>query len=141
MADNQFKFDQSRAEDFELILSVGDPLAPDGLTRAELSGNGSLVIEQQHEKEISETYRVEIDRESAERLLRQAAGFEWERGFPSRQGLPDEAVVHWTLKDRAGAAINVRIWLRDTEKNPIMAPVLEELRKIVDRVTNGKLYL
>ena len=141
MSNQGFKFDQARLQDFELIVDVGDTLSPEGLTHVELSGNGNLVAEQRREKEIGEKYEGRIDGETTASMLRKASEFDWERRFPSRPGLPDEAVVQWTLRDRKGAAVTVKVWLREAEKNGVMAPVLDGLRKDVDHMTDGKLYL
>ena len=141
MSNERFKFDQARLQDFELIVEVGDTLSPEGLTYVALSGNGSLVVEQRREKETGKKYESRIDVETTASLLRKASEFDWERPFPSRPGLPDEAIVQWILRNRNGAAARVKVWLREAEKNPVMAPVLEGLRKNVDRMTDGHLYL
>lgn len=141
MANNGFKFDEAKVQDLELIVDVGDTLSPDGLTHVELSGSGSLLVELQREKETEQKYEGQIGAETAASLLKRAAGFDWERRFPPRPGLPDEAIVQWTLKDRSGAVVTVKAWLRDAEKDRVMAPVLEELRLKVDRLTGGKLFL
>lgn len=135
------QFDPARLQDFELTVEVGDTFSEDGLTRVRLNGGGRLAVEQQREQERGGEFHTEVDRDSMERLLRLAAQFDWQRRFPSRPGLPDEAVVQWSLRDRQGGTATVKVWLRDAEKDQVMAPVLNVLRQGVDRATGGKYYL
>jgi len=141
MPTQEVKFDPVRINDFELVAEVGDPLSEEGLTRVKLSGDGRLTVEQQHGKGKGEQFSGEINRENTENLLRQASQFDWGQRFPSRRGLPDEAIVQWYLYDRHGSTMTLKVWLRDAEKHGAMAPVLAILRKSVERVTDGKLYL
>lgn len=137
------KFDPARLADFELVVEVGDVFSEEGMARARLNGHGRLTVEQQrgHEKEHARQFHSELNPDTTEKLLRQASQFDWERSFPSRKGLPDEAVVQWFLHDRQGEALKVKVWLRDAEKDQVMGPVLEELRRGVQRATEGSLYL
>ena len=137
----QVRFDPARRNDFELVLEVGDTLSDEGLTRARLNGSGTLVVEQLYEKEKEQQFSGELDRESTENLFRQASQFNWEQRFPSRRGLPDEAIVQWYLRERQGSTITLKVWLRDAEKPGPMAMVLAGLRKSVELLTSGKLYL
>ena len=143
MPNNGFKFDQAKARDWELIADVGNILAPEGLTHVLLSGSGNLLVEERHEKETGHKYEGRIDEGTSVGLLKNASQFDWERRFPPRPGLPDEAIVEWTLRSReeGEGVATVKVWLRDAEKDRIMAPVLEELRRNVDRLTDGKLFL
>ncbi len=134
-------FDPARLQDFELVAEVGDTFSEEGLTRVKLDGNGRLVVEQQREKARGGQFQGEIDRQNTESVLRQASQFDWEQRFPSRRGLPDEAVVQWSLRDHQGRTLTVKVWLRDAEKDAAMAPVLAVLRKSVERASDGKLYL
>jgi len=141
MPTQEVKFDPARLNDFELVAEVGDPLSEEGLTRVKLSGDGRLTVEQQHGKEKGEQFSSEINRENVENLLRQASQFDWGQRFPSRPGLPDEAIVQWYLYDRQGNTMTLKVWLRDAEKHGAIGPVLAALRKSVERMTDGKLYL
>ena len=141
MPTQRVKFDAARLADFELTVEVGDILSEDGMTRVRLDGYGRLAVEQLCQKERGRQFSGEMDRESTERLLRQASQLDWERGFPSRKGLPDEAIVQWSLHDRQGETITVRVWLREAEKDSAIAPVLAALRQVVERATDGTLYL
>lgn len=150
MAEQRVTFNPARSEDFDLVIAVGDALSEHGLTRATLDGRGRLVVEQeraaapvaeQREPAKLAAAHAELGAEETRSLLARAAQFDWERRFPSRPGLPDEAIVEWTFRDRRGAAVTVRAWLRDVEKDPAMAPVLAALRKGVDQATSGRLYL
>ncbi len=143
MPTQRVKFDPLRLADFELIAEVGDVLSEAGMTRALLDGSGRLTVEQHHEAKAEgvRQFYVELDRQSTEQLFRQASQFDWERRFPSRKGLPDEAIVQWSLHDRRGEAITVKVWLRDAEKDQVMGPVLVVLRQGVERATDGRLYL
>lgn len=137
------KFDPTRQADFELAVEVGDAFSEEGMTRARLDGGGRLTVEQQYgqEKESARQFHSQLDTDMTEKLLRQASQFDWERSFPSRKGIPDEAIVQWFLHDRQGETLTVKAWLRDAEKDQAMAPVLAELRRGVQQASEGSLYL
>jgi hypothetical protein len=141
MLPKQVSFFSARQNDFELVAEVGDPKSEEGLTRVRLSGDGRLSVEQERGEEKAEQFQGELDRENTEILLRQASQFDWEQHFPPRPGLPDEAIVQWFLHDRQGGTVTLKVWLRDAEKNRVMEPVLSTLRKSVEQMTYGKLYL
>lgn len=142
MTEHRVVFDQARVQDFELIMDVGDPLSEDGLTRVTLDGTGHLAVEQQYGPERKEApVHTKLVVEDARGLLKRVSQFDWELRFPSRSGLPDEAIVQWSFRDKRKGTVTQKAWLRDTEKDPLMAPVLAALRKAVERATNGKLYL
>jgi len=143
MPTQHVKFDPARLADFELVVEVGDAFSEEGMTRARLDGRGQLTVEQQygHAKERTRQFHGELDTEMTQKLLRQASQFVWERGFPSRKCIPDEAIVQWWLHDRQGEALTVKVWLREAEKDPVMAPVLSELRRGVHQASDGGLFL
>lgn len=151
MPDQRLRFDPNRPKDFDLVVAVGDPLSEHGLTRATLNGGGQLTVEhhlerpvpspQPHELSTAGPIYEDLGAEEARSLLARAAQFDWDRRFPGRPGLPDEAVVKWSLLDRGGNSVTMRIWLRDAEKGTEMAGVLNSLRKGVDRASKGQLYL
>jgi hypothetical protein len=141
MATQQVEFDLARINDLELIVNVGDQLSEHGLTRVIVDGTGRLAVEQQRGRETVEQFSGELNQESAERLFRQILQFDWSQRFPPRPGLPDEAIVEWTLRDSQGSTRTLKVWLRDAEKHGAMAPAFAELRRHVDRLSYGKLYL
>lgn len=137
----EVKFDHTRPDDFELTVGVGDSLREDGLTRVTLDGTGRLTVEHERPDGKEAPVRGELPREEAGSVLTRASQFPWERRFPARPGLPDEAVVQWSLQDRKGATVAVKAWLREVEKDPVMTTVLATLRKHVERVSRGERYL
>ncbi len=141
MVPEQVSFFSARQDDFELAAEVGDSQSEEGLTRVRLTGDGRLTVEQERGYEKVEQFHAELDRENTEVLLRQASQFDWEQHFPPRPGLPDEAIVQWFLHDRQGGTVTLKVWLRDAEKNRMMEPVLTALRKNVEQMTNGQLFL
>ena len=135
------RFDPARLEDFALVVEVGDSLSEDGLTRVRVDGDGRIVVEQEPQREATPRAHAKLDRASTETLLRGASQFDWGRRFPTRPGIPDEAVVQWSLQDRQGAQLTMKTWLREAEKDASMAPVLKALRKTVESSSEGRLYL
>ena len=158
MADQRIESAASRPEEYSLVADVGEVASEEGMTRVVLEGTGRFVVEEHREQGGDEQRRDEQQRaergdargrrydgelgaERARSLLAQAARFGWDRHFPPRPGIPDEAIVRWTLRDASGEVATVRAWLRDAEKDPAMAPVLSALREAVQRATDGALYL
>lgn len=85
--------------------------------------------------------RGHIEPERAAGLLAQAVGFPWERRFPSRPGIPDEAVVVLRFGAKGGPVNQVKLWLREAEDDPNVGPVLEELRGVLSELSQDRLYL
>lgn len=140
-------YDGERAAEYELELTVGEPAAPDGQTRVRLDGRGHFVARQYFEDAADEKRTAprevegEIPPQEARRVLNQASAFDWDRRFPSRPGIPDEAIANWSLGARDGSARTVRVWLTEAEDDPAMGPVLDTLRAALDRFSQGALYL
>ncbi len=148
MNDQHLAFDPARAHDYELTVQVGDPTAPDGLTRVRLDGTGRLVAEQIFEEGHPAEKRPrgrqvtgELPREEAKDLMRRASQFPWEREFPSRSGIPDEAIVVWHFHQKNKEGPSLKVWLREAESDPLLAPVLAALRKELGRLSQNQLYL
>ncbi len=159
MNNEPLSFDPARADEYELSVRVGSPTAPDGLTRVTLEGTGRFVAEQIFERRLQEKVtqerpteegdaqerdrRVtgELPRSEAEHLLRMATLFPWERSFPSRPGIPDEAIVVWSFGERGVQRATLRVWLREAESDPALSPVLEALRHNLAQLSHGEIYL
>lgn len=139
--ETQRGLDLARSNDFELVVEVGEPFDEKGLTRVKLNRDGAFVVEQQHDKEELQRYPGEVNPDDAERIMQQVSQFTWDQHFPPRPGIPDEAIVRWHLVDHLGNARTLKVWLRDAEKDRVMGDALTLLRKNVERVTYGKLYL
>jgi hypothetical protein len=160
--------DTDRLTDYSLIADVGNPYEPEGLTRANLSGSGRLIVEQHRATPVAyessggrgdvpgggeqresgkwatkATTAGEYDFgvESAKEMIVRAAEFPWSRPFPNRPGIPSEPVLQWTLRDGRGPEVTLTVWLRDAEKDRAMAPVVAALRHAVERATRGELFL
>ncbi len=144
-----------------LRAAVGQNDSPDGRTSVQVDRQGQFWVEhrqvveylaqgdqgpdQRGEKE-PEVERVEgsvtdvIDVDLNE-LLARAAELPWEQLFPNRLGLPDEPVIEFHVEDAAGQERSVQAWLRDIEKDPSLAQLLDPLRSLVERSTDGRRYL
>jgi hypothetical protein len=138
---SDFAFDTTRTSDFQLVLDAGDAYSEDGLTRVSLGGNGAVVVEHYAGKEKTRELRSEVGAEKAAEILSQGAKIPWKQTFPQRSGIPGEAILDWTMTDRQKGQLNVKTWIRDAEKDSVMASVLQRLREIVERTTHGELYL
>jgi len=153
MPDQRIASAASRPEEYSLVADVGDVASEDGLTRVVLEGKGRFVVEelredgqtgaaeQAREQGRGRRYEGEMAPERARSVLAQASRFDWAQRFPPRPGIPDEAIVRWTLRDASGEVATMRAWLRDVEKDPAMSPVLLALREAVQRATDGVLFL
>ena len=133
--------DPEQTNDFQLVVEVGNIYSEEGLTRVKLDTTGRLLIEQQHDREQTESFSGELDPESTERIFKELPQFNWDQRFPPRPGLPDEAVVQWFFQEKPGSVSMLKVWIRDAEKPGPMATALTILRRAVERVTDGKLYL
>lgn len=148
MSEQHVTFDAARAHDYELTIQVGDPGAPDGVTRMSLEGTGRFVAEQSFGDERGpdratggERIAGELPRAEAEGIMRQAARFPWGRAFPSRPGIPDEAIVVWHFHEKNKQGPTLKVWLREAESDPTQAPVLTSLRKGLAGFAKDRLYL
>jgi hypothetical protein len=144
MAD-RIEFDSSRAADFNLHVDVGEPEAFDGRTSVTFDGDGRMTIEHETTQDDEQPFaaapldwRMESD---ARTLLAAAASFDWTCPFPPRMGLPDEAIVRWTLRERGVLEVTCKTWLRDAEKNEAMRFVLDAVRAEIEKATKGMLFL
>jgi hypothetical protein len=140
MSDTPIAFERDRASEYALTVEVGEAASFHGLTRLRLDGTGLIVAEhvggatEADERPEDEprthaqaepkprSLRGQVAREEAGALLERAARFPWGRAFPSRPGIPDEAVVVWIF-ETTGRRATLKAWLRDVEKNRDMAPV------------------
>lgn len=151
MSDERVSFDEARARDYSLRVEVGNASAPDGLTRVHLDGGGRFTAELTFAEPRAEVpgkeerkrgpAETEIAEDQAARVLRQASQFDWDRDFPPRPGIPDEAIVVWTYRVRGTEVATMRAWLRDVEQDPTMTPVLTALREATAELTGGDIYL
>lgn len=149
---------REQVADARLTVQVGDLYAPDGLTEVVLTADGTLrarlVREDlgreepaRDEKEgegqapVPVTAEGEMPAEEASGLIRKAYRFPWSRPFPSRPGIPDEAIVEWKLEDGQGRERTLKVWLREAEKDPTLVPVLDALRRGLARISDDQLYL
>ncbi|MBA2529327.1 MAG: hypothetical protein H0V19_05095 [Euzebyales bacterium] len=134
----------------QLVAEVGEPSSPDGRTRVTLHRDGRLVV--QWERSAPQDPKQGRERERREEagelgqdpqaVFERASRFLWDQDFPTRPGLPDEAILVWQLggaDDRRTAT--VKVWLEDAEGDPSMAPVLQALREGTARLTGGDVYL
>jgi hypothetical protein len=135
-----------------LTVEVGDVSSPDGLTRVVLGATGELYAEHlaaaderkttaAGEPETTAAYRGRVSEEQSLDLFRRAREFAWGLTFPSRPGIPDEAIVVWRLEHADGETLVLKAWLRDVEKDPAAGPVLMALRRQLAELSHNRLYL
>lgn len=155
MNETQTAFDPDRATEFEMTLQVGDVASPDGQTRVSLNGDGRFEADETREEPSTEgagdgpkaaaakaePVVGEVARSEAADILKGVARFPWGRDFPSRPGIPDEAIVVWQFGRKGEPPVTLRIWLREAESDALIGPVLETLRKELARVSGDRMYL
>lgn len=158
MSEEYIPFEAARADEYRLTVQVGERSAPDGMTRVRLEGTGRMEAEQvlaaqqvgpetrgaeqaAAGEQIVERASGELPRDEVEKLMYQASLFPWGRRFPSRPGIPDEAITDWTLETTRGQRATLRMWLREAERDQAVGPVLEELRRQLGRMAEGRMYL
>ena len=145
-------FEAGRVSDYRLVVTVGNPSAPDGQTRVEVSGTGRFEAEQVggdagtkasvlEARDAARRSEGAIRKEELERLFYQASLLPAERDFPNRRGIPDEAIVEYRFERADGAVMTARAWLRDAEKDPALGSVLRELRGLLKRFSDDRIYL
>ncbi len=146
MTNVQIAFDAARLPAYELEARVGEPATPDGQTEVRLRGDGSFVATQRGGEEPLAAKqgveaRYQLEREQVERILRSATQFDWTDRFPPRPGIPDEPIVHWALRTPEGHTVRTRMWLRDVERGTLTGEVLSQLRQVLERASDGRMYL
>src|SRR5688572_22119813 len=99
MMNQRLVFDPSSQPDYPLHVQVGEPTSLYGQTRLTLEGSGEVKIEHvrglDSNREASQMVTGKLDDPAA--VFRRLADFDWQRKFPSRMGIPDEAIITWTL--------------------------------------------
>lgn len=143
-------FQPEALHEYALQLDVGEPASLHGLTRLQLDGYGNvsatdIVAEARQEREApmersTRSAKGQLDRDATQTLFRRVHEFPWQRPFPSRRGIPDEAIVTWTLT-RGSAQQQLRMWLGEAEDDPVIAPVLEALRTTLRSISDNQMYL
>ena len=159
MSADYIPFDRAFAQEYSLQVEVGNASAPDGVTRVRMDGLGNIAAaqyrrvpdmagregketEQREPKEPeSEEVKGEMRAEEAVRLFDQVSLAPWDRRFPQRPGIPDEAIVEVRLQRAGRESATMKMWLRDAEKDVAIGPVLEQLRRRVGELSGGRIYL
>lgn len=144
-------FERAAAQDYSLQVEVGNAATPDGITRVLVDGLGNIQAAQYHrgddvkdrEQSARETEQVkgQLKPEEAARLFEQASLASWDRRFPPRPGIPDEAIVELRLQRAKREGASMKLWLRDAEKDQVIGPLLEQLRRSVGELSGGRIYL
>jgi hypothetical protein len=153
MSDDYIAFDRTMAKDYALSVNVGQPTAPDGVTRVRVDGSGAFEASQfradldaserkdGREESMGERVRGTISEADASALLEQASLAAWGTRFPQRPGIPDEAIVVITFERAGRESASLKMWLRDAEKDEVVGPILEQLRRHLNEIAGEKLYL
>jgi hypothetical protein len=143
-------FQPEALHEYNLQLDVGEPTSLHGLTRLQLDGFGNVnatdiladakVGREGQIERPARGARGQLDPDATQSVFRRVHDFPWQRPFPSRRGIPDEAVVTWTLK-RGSAQQQLKLWLGEAEEEPAIAPVLEALRTMLRSISDNQMYL
>ena len=152
MSDDYIAFDRALARDYALGVEVGQPTAPDGVTRVRVDGSGAFEASQyraaddpqrpgRREEPVGDRVTGTISPEDARALLEQASLAPGGTRFPQRPGIPDEAIVVITFERTERERASVKMWLRDAEKDQAVGPLLEQARRHLNDIAGGKLYL
>lgn len=160
MTADYIAFDKAFAREYQLQVDVGQATAPDGITRVRVDGAGTLeaaqvrratpqtpkqdVRDQSSDKPgDQDTARVagKISPEEAAGLFEQASLAPWSDRFPRRPGIPDEAIVEVRFGRADRETGSVKLWLRDAEKDDALGPMLAQLRRHVEELSDGRIYL
>lgn len=146
MTNVSIAFDAARLPAYELAARVGEPAAPGGQTEVRLRGDGGFSAVQRggdapHADKQALEARFQMERPQVELILRSATQFDWSDRFPPRPGIPDEPIVHWSLRAPDGTAVSARMWLRDVERGALTGEVLALLRQVLERASDGRMYL
>lgn len=156
MSEDRTPFDLGRVGEYRLTVLVGEPTAPGGLTRVRLDGTGRIQAEQVfatgHVGAEAQTAEIildggqvtdrasgELSRDEVVNIMHQASLVPWAQPFPSRSGIPPEAITNWTFHTANGGQFTLRMWLRDAERDEAVGPVLAELSRHLIRIAKGKI--
>ena len=155
MSTEYIAFDRDFAPEYVLRVEVGQATAPDGATRVLVDAEGTLEAAQfrvgaetpkseaegrQEREGTAERVSGNIGPAEAAKLFEQASLAPWGRGFPQRPGIPDQAIVELRF-ERGQRAATVKLWLRGAEKDVVVGPVLEQLRRHLNELSGGPIYL
>ncbi|HYJ79223.1 MAG TPA: hypothetical protein VEW03_06465 [Longimicrobiaceae bacterium] len=152
--------DRSPAPELVLLVNVGHPGFYPGLTQVRLGREGDFTarrtfavtaVEAAHARALEvndERWGMEpglvrgrLGPARAADLLERAAAFPWDRPFPSRPGIPDEALVVVYLGRSGGPHRTLTLWLREAEGDPVVGTVFRELRATLDELSQGAIFL
>lgn len=135
-------FDATQLTSYALTVRVGELAAPGGQTELTVHGDGSVVASQREANaRLALEARSRLETPQTEFLMRSAEQFTWADAFPPRPGIPDEPIVRWTLQGPGGRTASARMWLRDAERSPLTGEVLVLLRQVIERASDGRMYL
>lgn len=142
-------FDKAHPENYQVTIEVGDALSTHGLTRMTLSGDGNISAEcvrrtgevATNTKQMPMQFTGTLKRHDPIDLLLKASQFDWNRKFPSRPGIPDEAIVVWQFGEKGAPGVEVKVWLREAEKDPLMGPLIKDLRQELADISGNDIYL
>jgi hypothetical protein len=155
MTADYIAFDKAFAAEYQLQVDVGQATAPDGVTRVRVDGAGTFEAAQfrraaepapereQTRKQEQDSERVsgKIAPDEAARLFEQASLAPWGQRFPQRPGIPDEAIVEVRFQRAQRQSGTIKLWLRDAEKDVALGPMLTQLRRHLNDLSGGRIYL
>jgi hypothetical protein len=136
-----------------LQVKAGEPEEDDGQTTLSVERSGRFDLDHEggsddvlgeealarKSEPISGDIRELLDR-SPDEVFHLAETVNWDRPFPPRPGIPDEAVLEWVLRTAKGVTI-AKMWLRDAERDDEVAPLLRLLRSVVAEASQNRLFL
>lgn len=144
MSTQNFTYDSDNLNDYQLHVTVGSPASPDGQTIVDLNGSGTIEAKQlyqlkdQKEKQPS---IVEGRIDNPEEYFKPLEQFDWQRTFPSRPGIPDEAIINWMIETKGEKKASLRMWLGEAEDDERYNNVLKKIRSTIGRLSDNQIYL
>ena len=121
-------------------VSVGFDTHPEGAAHLSVSEDGSVSVTTSHLQE-RKAFDGKIEADAATRLMQEASGARPESAMGKRAGIPDEA--RYTLKLSRGGeeVVSIEAWESELEGNPPTKKLLDELRNLTSRVSDGQAVL
>jgi len=137
----------------QLSVAAGNPYDEHGLTIMNIAADGAVEAYCRREAVLTDApkdkpsgddarhYEGRLEEDVLKRLLAGLQKFPWDREFPARPGIPDEAIVTWTMQQNKENEQTLKVWIGEAESEPSLAPVFAALRAGLAKISDSALYL
>ncbi|MFW9996095.1 MAG: hypothetical protein ACFFD4_28905, partial [Candidatus Odinarchaeota archaeon] len=124
-----------------LTVDSGNQYFRFGQTSIKIRGTGEFKIENLTQADRT-SFSGELDsRELEEIFSGSVLGSIWDAKYDDRPGIPDEAMIKLSLFEDGKKIAKLDLWAGVAEKSPQSEPVVQLLRKIVEKYTKGQFIL